>query len=227
LPLLFAVLAVAAFVVLTLICVVACLLFLLYRLWRRTRRGQIFKRTTIIVVGLFLISWPYIAIKVYERKALLARVPKPLQVASVEYRLEESWGLGFMPGDNETGFVVYRLTDASSEWARRQGPSLGKMLPGGAANWRPTPVDDIGDQKLWHPYDDDPQMMSHGRPKQHPPTIFEYLEKYGFTIPIEEGRDDEADRAIQAEGSFYSYGKGLSVTIIDPIHGKVYFAYAG
>jgi hypothetical protein len=88
-------------------------------------------------------------------------------------------------------------------------------------------VDDAASRSKWHPYDDDPQMMSIGRADPHPPTLFEYLEKYGFSIPIEEGREAETDKAIQTSGSFYSYGKGGSVTVVDPVRGKVYFFYAG
>jgi hypothetical protein len=177
----------------------------------------------IAVACLLLAGVPYLLVQSHERQWLLARVPAPLEVASVEYQLEKSWGLGFMPGDNETGFVVYRLNSSSAEWARTQGSRLGHLLPGGASKWLPTPASD----ERWHPYDHDPQMMSVRRAKQHPPTIAEYLEKYGFTIPIKAGRDAEADQSIQSEGSFYSFGRGGSVTIIDAIRGKVYFAYAG
>jgi hypothetical protein len=180
----------------------------------------------IVIAGLLLAGVPYILVQYYGHQLLLARVPAPLEVASVEYQLEESWGVGFMPSDNETGFVVYRLTNASAEWARKQGSRLPDILPGGATKWHPTPVENEGDYK-WHPYDHDRQMMSVNRAEQHPPTIEEYLEKYGITIPFEKGRDAEADQSIQSDGSFYSYGRGGSVTIIDPIRGKVYFAYAG
>ncbi|WP_245517073.1 hypothetical protein [Rhizobium leguminosarum] len=173
---------------------------------------------------------PCIAFKINERNYVLARVPEPLEVAEIEYRLEESWGLGFTPGDNETGFVVYRLTNDSADWARKQGSQLGNMLEGAKGAWRETPVDDRSDETAigqWHHYDRDPDMMAVERPKRHPATIFEYLEKYGFTISIEHGRDDEANQSIQSSGSFYSYGPGGSVTIVDPGRGKVYFAYAG
>jgi hypothetical protein len=155
---------------------------------------------TIVVVSLLVIGIPYVAVKRFnrqhEREVLLARVPEPLKVASVDYRLEESWGLGFMPGDNETGFVVYSLTEESSAWARSKGSRLGEMLPGGAAKWHPTPVGNAGDHRQWHNYDHDPSMMTARRAPQHPPTVWEYLEKYGFIIPIEPGKDAEADQAI-------------------------------
>jgi hypothetical protein len=152
-----------------------------------------------VASAVLIIGTPYC----YERQFVLARVPSPFDVAAIEYRLEKSWGMGFMPGDNETGFVVYRLTRESAEWARKQGSRLGEMLPVSQSTWLPTPVSG----NRWHPYDHDPQMMSAQRAANHPPTIVEYLERYGFSIDIEKGRDAEADRAIQSEGSFYSYGR--------------------
>lgn len=215
---------------LLLIATIAALFLGLRSIWRRTQPNQLVLRGFIIALGLGVIAFPYVANKIGERHHVLARVPEPLEVAEIEYRLEESWGVGFMPGDNETGFVVYRLTDDSADWARKQGSQLGDILSGVKGAWRETPVDDSSDEAAiakWHPYDDDPAMMATELPKHHPPTIFEYLEKYGFTIPIEEGRDHEANQSIQSSGSFYSYGQGGSVTIVDPGRGKVYFAYAG
>ncbi|WSH19088.1 hypothetical protein U8Q07_15105 [Rhizobium ruizarguesonis] len=223
-------LGVLAICALLVIAAIAALFLGLRRMWRRTRPDQRFLRTLIIALGLGAIALPCVAIKIDERNYVLARVPEPLEVAEIEYRLEESWGVGFMPGDNETGFVVYRLTDDSADWARKQGSQLGNMLEGEKGAWRETPVDDRSDETAisrWHHYDRDPDMMTVERPKHHPPTIFEYLEKYGFTISIEQGRDHEANQSILSSGSFYSYGEGGSVTIIDPGRGKVYFAYAG
>lgn len=211
-----------------LVLILAGLLFLLlhfaYRLWRKAGPGRVVRQLAIITIGLLVVGAPYIWFKREEHRLLLANVPAPLEVAAVEYRLEERWGLGIFPGDNETGFIVYRLTNESASWTRVQGQLLREKLSGGI--WYPTPVKDAGDRD-WHPYDHDPGLMSAKREPNHPPTVQEFLEKYGFTIPIEPGRDAEADRAIQSEGSLYSYGRGGSVTIVDPLRGKVYFAYAG
>ncbi|MGO4736551.1 hypothetical protein AB4099_08410 [Bosea sp. 2KB_26] len=144
---------------LLLVCLVILLLRFAYRLWRRPQPGRTVRRTAIVAAGLLLIGVPYVAVKYQEREMLMSRVPAPLEVASLEYRLEEAWGVGFMPGDNETGFVVYRLTDSSADWAREQGSRLGDMLAAGVTKWHPTPVRHAGD-KDWHPYDHDPQMMS-------------------------------------------------------------------
>ena len=50
---------------------------------------------------------------------------------------------------------------------------------------------------------------------------------YGFGIPLNEVYAGEVNRAIRRPGSFYSYGRGGSVTIVDPVRGMVFFAYAG
>jgi hypothetical protein len=54
-----------------------------------------------------------------------------------------------------------------------------------------------------------------------------FLGKFGFDIEVEDVLQNEVNKAVQSPGSFYSYGSGGSVTIVDPANGKVYFAYAG
>ena len=199
-------------------------LYFLYR-WLRARWVNAGKehhgeRIAIVLAGALAISSPYLALKAYEIRLVLSQVPEPLRVSWIEYRLEKSWGIG-MPGDNETGFIVYRMTSGSADWARKQGQHLGATLPGGLAKWHPTPVDDSGAHNSWHQYD------STSEPRGHKANLVEYLDKYGFSIPIEKGRDAEMNYAIQNPGSLYSYQRGGGVTVIDPRRGKIYFAYAG
>lgn len=193
----------------------------LHQRWKGLTSKQWIRRISIVLAGLLVVTSPYLLFKAYELHLILARVPNPLHVAWIEYRLEDSFGGVGLPGDNETGFVVYRLTRKSTQWARNKGPHLGEALPGGIRNWHPTPINDNESQSRWHHYDRD--RAKH----DHPVTIAEYLDAYGFPIPIEKGRDDDANRAIRERGSFYSYGRGGTVTIVDPARGKVYFAYAG
>lgn len=181
------------------------------------RRGE---RIAIALAGALAMSSPYLLFKAGEVYFALSRLPQPLQISWIEYRLEQGWGLG-LPGDNETGFVIYRMTSGSAEWARSQGQNLGAMLPGGSAVWHLTPVDESGADNPWHQYD------SASSPRSHAANLKEYLDKYGFPIPVEDGRDIEFNDAIQNPGSFYSYGRGGSVTVVDPKRGKIYLAYAG
>lgn len=221
----------ALITVIALVCLlpVSLVLFLMYvacQAWRKPSPRRAARLLTFAMPAVVLIGLTILAVGACDRQMLLDRLPRPLEVAAVEYRLEESWGLGFMPGDNETGFVVYRLTRQSAEWARDQGGLLGDRLAGGTAQWHRTPVSDTCDER-WHPHDDTPQKKGAAPCPFHSPTIAEYLGRYGFFISIEKGRDAEVDQAIQAGGSFYAYGRDRSVTIVDPARGKVYFAYAG
>lgn len=180
------------------------------------RRGE---RIAIAFSGALAISSPYLVFKACEIYFALSYVPQPLQVFWIEYRLEQAGGLG-LPGGNETGFVVYRMTGKSAEWTRSRGQNLGAILPGGSTVWHPTPIDDRGAHDRWHAND------SASAPPDHAPNLEEYLDRYGFSIPIENGRDIEFNDAIQNPGSFYSYGRSGSVIVVDPKRGKIYVAYA-
>jgi hypothetical protein len=183
------------------------------------------RRSAAVAVCLGVLFTPLLIFKAWELQATLRlmsqRMPAPLDASGIEYRQERLSGIG--PGAAETGFIVYRLTEESAEWGRNNGAALGEHLSGGSSVWRPTPVGQIGDGDRWHPYDD--EGMGYDRP--HESTVDEFLGRYGFFISIEDGAEADADRAIQNPGSFYSYGRGGSVTVIDPQRGKVYFAYAG
>jgi hypothetical protein len=199
------------------------------RVWLWTKPDQLILRSLIGMLGIGCIIAPYVAFKISERSMLLARVPEPLQVAAIEYRLEESYGMGFMPGDNEAGLVIYRLTDASTQWARNQGDRLDRMLEDAKGTWRTTPVDDRGDEKdayTWHSGDLDALEHTAENTIRHFPNIREYFGKYGSDISIEEERTREIDEAIQSGGSVYRY-IGDSITVVDPKNGKVYFFYSG
>lgn len=221
-PFLFVVLFLAvAALILGLLALVLWLAFRFFRmLWRWTRSDQIILRSLILLSAAALLASPVIAYKLYERAFVLGRVPAPLEVAEVEYQLEQSWGIGG-PGDNETGFVIYRLDDASARWAVDQGQNLANALPGGSEMWSATPIDDVSESDKWHPDDDE------GTTRPHQPNVREYLSKYGFEIDVEPTRQMEVDRALQTPGSLYSYGRGGSVTVVDPSRRKVYFFYAG
>lgn len=185
----------------------------LWRRWDEPRRRR--RYGWVLLATGMLVGAPVTAIKIKEHRFVLARVPEPLRVATIEYRREEDWGSIGLPGDNETGFVVYRLTSDSAQWARDQGPRLPDRLSLRNATWQATPVHD--DDRGWRPH-------RGGRPPR--PMIAAYLDRYGFGIDVR-GHDGKADLAVQAPGSFYTYGRGGSITIVDPRRGKVYFAYAG
>ena len=218
------VLATLTVIMVLIVAAIVAVFLALRRLWRKTKPGQTVARGLIVALGLGIIASCYVGLKINERNFVLARVPAPLDVAEIEYRQEELWGLGFMPGDNETGLVVYRLTDKSAEWARSKGNQLPDALLGEQQVWAQTPVADKDDEwGFQETYDPKTGRTS----DRAPPDISGFLGKFGFDIEVEDVLQNEVNKAVQSPGSFYSYGSGGSVTIVDPANGKVYFAYAG
>ena len=218
------VLAAFAVIMAVIVAAIVAVFLALRRLWRNTKPGQTAARGVIVALGLGIIASCYVGLKIHERNFVLARVPAPLDVAEIEYRQEELWGLGFMPGDNETGLVIYRLTDKSAEWARSKGNQLPDALAGEQKTWAQTPVTD-NDEK-WG-FDENYDLTTGRTRDRSPPDILGFLGKYGFDIEVEDALQSEVNKAVQTPGSFYSYGPGGSVTIVDQANGKVYFAYAG
>lgn len=189
--------------------------------WRRAGPRQIARRAATFAVFLLALCAPYLAFKAFELRFVLARVPEPLDVAWIDYRHEEHWGIG-LPSDNETGFVVYRLREGSAHWARSKSIRLPDELQHESNNpWLPTPVDEWNPGAQWHD-----EYSDRSRPA-HPADVAEYLDRYGRGISVDRRWRDQANRAIRQPGSFYRYEGGGRVTIIDPAAGYVYVVYAG
>lgn len=192
----------------------------LNKAWNATPSGSYPRQVGIFAAAALSVCSPYLVWKTYDVITLFARVPKPLRSLWVDYRVEDSWGIGG-PGDNETGFIVYHLTPDSTAWAKSQGATLGANLDAKDGEWLPTPIDDTLPERGWHDgYDD------RNRPP-HPADLAEYLVQYGFGIAVDKNWLAQANRAIRNPGSFYRYGQGGRVTIVAPAAGKIYVAYAG
>lgn len=192
---------------------------------RHVRSGDTRNSLLALAFAVALIATPFCAWKAFRAvaaaNAKTQRVPNPLTVESTEYAVEQSSGFG-MPGDNETGFVVYKLTPESVDWLGHASlPSALSIKLGD--DWRSTPVDAARGKHPWHPYDG----AGMGYDKPHKTGVAEYLDQWGYDALIDSGWLKRADRLINSPGSFYRYDRGGSVTLLDPQHGRVYFFYAG
>ena len=187
--------------------------------WRRSHRRALTpsaRLNTMMTSALIAVCFPFALLQIGVWQKAYGRVPEPLKGAAIEFRNEKAWGAGGLPGDNETGFIVLRLTSSSSAWARKEGAGLASKLPGGTNRWRQTPIDfSNGDWPL-----EQGGQTSKG-------WLNRYLEKYGFNIDVPKGWRDKFDRAAESPGSFYRYGGGGSLTLVDPANGLTFFAYAG
>lgn len=180
--------------------------------------------TALLVVVLFLI----VAFKLLEHRHWRSFVPTGLDVGRIEYQRDESWGIG-LPGDNETGLIVYRLPSSTADAVRRSGMAFLQTVGREPRNrgdwhglyttWHQTPML-IGAQDSWAVL---PKGEAAGTRSA---TLAEYLDKYGFGIPIDPGIITKIDKALAEPGNYYAFGR-IGVFIIIPKESIAVYAYAG
>ncbi len=164
--------------------------------------------------------------KIYNKKIeayLLKQVPKSLNVKKSIYAVTEHHGIGF-PGDNETGFIVYKIPTAQSELIYNLGISYLNNLPEIKENdfkkkyeltseWMNTPIKKDNEWKM---------EIEHGDS-----VVMNQLCRYGFCIDIEKEYEDIANTIITNPGSYYAYRKGGATIIISPQKQMIIYLYSG
>jgi len=174
-------------------------------------------------IAIYLLIWfgfiliIYLQYKSWEEQRYLDIVPYGLNVSKVIYVSEESWGDG--PGGNETGVIVYQLSDQVANEIQKVGVAIFSKNTGGFSdfrNWKQTPI------YTWEEAisREEPEL-SHRLNK-----IAHYLNSYGFPISIDLQIESEIDNAITKAGSYYAYSR-TGIIIVLPINKKVVYAYAG
>jgi hypothetical protein len=63
--------------------------------------------------------------------------------------------------------------------------------------------------------------------KHIPLSIRNFLEIYGFAIPLDPAMEKFANRVIWSKGAYYAYGRGGSLIVVAPREKVIIFAYAG
>lgn len=177
-----------------------------------------FKGVLLLVASLVLV--PTALWKSYERKLILQAVPDALEVRSVSYRNEESWGVG--PGGNEAGIRFYPLSEDVSREVGRGGIQYFEQLPpnkdqqsrswrGHYAQWRETPI--RGDH--WK-IDPGTGLLN----------VTDYICAYGFCIDIPSDRLKQANEIVSRPGSFYARGR-IGIIVVSPEQKLVLYFYNG
>ena len=148
-------------------------------------------------------------------------VPHGVRAPIILYAAERNFGFG--PGGNETGLIVYRMTDQSARAVAKGGTAylIAHSLPtdrddrASYIDWRPTPI--IRDDRWSTPEPGEPSAVS----------LSAYLNRYGFEIPVKARVAAEVDRLMRSPGAYYAYGGGGSLVIVAPRTKRVVLAYAG
>lgn len=183
-----------------------------------------FKKFALLIF--LLISLPYAAFKLWERNFMLSVIPDALQVHSISYRKEESWGFG--PGGNEAGIRIYPLSDELSKEIESRGIEFFKAMPpninqqsrdwrGRYEDWEATPIQ-IGSH--WKPNTENPKKDSKRL------DIYDYICAYGFCIDIDPVIVEKANSIVNSDGSYYAYGR-IGLLIVSPKNKIILYLYNG
>lgn len=167
-----------------------------------------------------LVLVPTAAWKHYEKEFVLQAVPEALQVRSILYANDESWGFG--PGGNEAGIRFYPLSDAVSAKVASGGINYLQQLPpnkdqasrdwrGRYEQWSETPI--RGDHWTIH---EDTGLLN----------VIDYICAYGFCIDIPSDRLRQANAIVSKPGSFYARGR-IGTIVVSPKEKLVLYFYNG
>nr|WP_294840094.1 hypothetical protein [uncultured Methylotenera sp.] len=190
------------------------------------RWAAIFPKASLIII-VILVSSSVVYYKHFEKQHRLSFVPEGIRVEKILYAKEESWGFG--PGGNETGVIVYELPDTIARQISKDGINYFSSLPpqstdshdwhGRYEKWYDTPI----------PYSDSwsgPESDNKTNPDKFVAKIETYLNRYGFSIPIDPNTEAEIDYAISEKGSFFAYSR-IGLIIVSPKTRRVVYAYNG
>lgn len=155
---------------------------------------------------LFFAVGLWAALRSIETRHWLLKLPPQLRVEKILYTETKSWGFG--PGGNETGVVLYELPSHLSG----KNPSV--LAP--QLRWEKTPLQG---HREW--------FEGEGASRTEAgPLLYNYLNQYGFGIPLKTEAAREIDRAVSAPGSWYAYTRN-GVILLMPLINRVAFVYAG
>lgn len=159
-----------------------------------------------LLACLFIVVALWTALRYMETRHWLSRLPPQLGVEKVVYAETDSWGFG--PGGNESGVVVYELPSHVS------GANPSALAP--ELRWETTPLQG---HREW--------FEGEGASRTDTgPLLNNYLNQYGFGIPIKREVVSEIDRAVSVPGSWYAYTRN-GVILLMPLINRVAYIYAG
>lgn len=169
-----------------------------------------------------------IAFKFLESKSPLELVPEELGASKILYTKEEAWGFG--PGGNETGIHVYELPEDAFQKIQAQGIEYFKNLPsntngegdwiGHYQDWKETPI------KVSQYWTDYMSLGDNADYSKQIPSVYHYMNAYGFGLEIDPQIQKLVDDAITVKGNYYSYGR-IGFILIIPEKRRIIYVYNG
>jgi len=152
----------------------------------------------------------YGVFKFSEHRHEMSFMPADLEVTGIQYSRQQNWGSALLslPGDNETGILMYGLPDAIANRIADEGLAFF----GSPENVERR----FGMQRTHSTWDETPMGI----------TLSDYLNQFGFGIKVDPSVEALVDDATSKPGSFYSHGR-TGVVIVIPKAKRAIYAYAG
>lgn len=185
------------------------------KLFRRLSRGWL--------IAFSLLAFILVGFKGCMYNHHLSLVPQGLGIWRVVYSKEESWGFG--PGGNESGVIVYALSDSVSDTIKERGISYlnglqqVRAIRAGSTSynleWKETPL-------LFHNRDPNVDRAN----DVAVPNIYNFLDRYGFGVSLDPEISKTINDAISKPGAFYTSDQH-GIVIVIPEKRSVVFAYSG
>ena len=158
--------------------------------------------------------------KLAMRSHHLSFVPDALDVDGIDYVEEERWGIPLigLPGDNETGIIIYDLPGDAADAIAKEGLGYLQDLPahsrssdrdwhGSYDEWHATPFDDAARARMTWTYTDIPRECA-------------------FCVRVDPDIWAEVERIVGTPGSYYAFGR-IGVIVVSPRAKRVIYMYNG
>jgi hypothetical protein len=143
-------------------------------------------------------------------------IPRALQATGIAYQKEQL--LGFGPGANESGAIVYSLPVTVVSEINNRPTSFFESLGPDWRDWRPTPV---SPDHLWRSDAD-----AEGTPDTSSPST-EYLSRSPAGTTIDPAVRDTIDAAILNPGSYYATTTSGGLIVVAPSRNEAYLLFSG
>ncbi|MES2038315.1 MAG: hypothetical protein V4495_10775 [Pseudomonadota bacterium] len=177
-------------------------------------------RRYFVLLTVTVIGGPYLAFKLYERQFMLEAVPDALDVSSITYSKEESWGFG--PGGNEAGIRLYPMPENISQDIKKRGVEFFRDMPanknqqgrssrGRYEDWAVTPI---------QPTDRWGTNKESGRMD-----ICDQICGDAFGVDVKPAVQEVVNAIINSPGSYYAYGR-TGLIIVSPEKNLVIYFYS-
>lgn len=160
----------------------------------------------VLAVLVALALWA--AIDFFSNRHFLSLLPPGFAAEKIAYAETNSWGFG--PGGNETGVIIFEIP---SHIANADPGALAPQL-----NWEATPLQG---HREW--FEGEGTLHSS---RMGGPMLYNYLNRYGFSIHIAPEIMNEVDMAVGEPGNWYAYTRG-GIIIFTPSSNRLAFVFSG